>query len=185
MVRFYRGNSINQQYDSELYLHSEEKTNNKLVNDITRALEKLTELTTVLEDKYEKEQVIVKTNVLLIKTVTDALARYNKDSNLNNLKNDCKNAIQDVKEVFNTHRDGKVKKFLGDIIHAISTLFNYWFFNKEYNEVQHLKGFFATSSRTTKSANVLFKFNEEVDKAFQAFTGEELDSVIDDKNGYN
>jgi hypothetical protein len=161
--------------------------NQQLVDDFTAALTKLETLHTSLDIKYGKNkdtQYIVKTSMSLMTSLKTALKEYKGHGNTQTFQDACEAAIDnEVKSAFNTHRDGAIKQFFGAIAEAFSNLWAKLFASKEQNEARNATragaaGFFQSQAKT-KSAKVLFDFNNDMNKAFELVIDIEIDDDLD------
>lgn len=155
--------------------------NEQLINDFNKALVKLETLDASLNKKYgnkKDKQYIIKINRNLITSLKSALHAYEGSGDIDVFKNACRTAInKNVKSAFNAQRDGAVKQFFGTIYEAFNNLWTKLFASKERNEARNSTkasaiGFFQSQARTTKSADVLYDFNKDLDKAFKVVGGE-------------
>ncbi|RUR13201.1 hypothetical protein [Legionella sp. km772] len=145
--------------------------NEELVANVNAALDKLKALQTSLIANYGKnpnKQYIVVTNARLIEVLSTALNQYTNDGKLAEFKQACQGAItEEMKKQYNTHRDNVVTQFFAAIAHAFSNLFSALFANAESKQTKAgMVGFFNSASRHTRSAAVLYTFNNELKNAF-------------------
>ena len=140
--------------------------------------------------KNKDKNYIVHTTAKLISSLTTALNEYQGNGNIETFRTACETAInKEVKIAFNTHRDGVIKQFFGALAEAFSNRWAKLFKTKE--EYQLKKGrktdiaqFFQTEKETTRSANVLYEFNKDLEKAFQAINVE-IDEDMSQRNSNN
>ena len=145
--------------------------NQQLIANFTEALEKLRSLQASLVARYGKntsKQYIIVANARLIDVLSNALSKYTLDGNHVEFKKACQDAITDeVKNQFNTHRDAYVTQFFAAIAQAFGNLWNVLFASAESKQTRAgLAGFFNSNSRPTRSADELYTFNRDLEKAF-------------------
>ena len=159
----------------------------QLITNFNTALDKLKSLHDSLSAKYCKntdKQYIVVANARLIEALDSALVQYNKFGDRTEFQKACEAAINPLKTVYNTHRDGKVKQFFGAIAEALNNVWNAIFGSAESKQTKaSLVSFFNSNERTTKSANVLFSFKMDLDKAFGLIgVHESLDQDLENRS---
>jgi hypothetical protein len=145
-----------------------------------KAIEQLEQLEDVLHKKYghnERKKSIIEHTRTLIDKLAQALRQYELPDlqtagDMALLMRDSQKAVDDVKNEFNTHRDGQIGQFFGRVIEACRRFFERLFSSTEHLQIimtrQNKEStFFGTKERLTQSAQALYRFQIEMEAAFE------------------